>query len=86
MKRQVLSLAALIVLAGACKEEKVQTTVQTAPVDRRDIIVDAEATGVVEPINVIEVKSKASGLITQMPVETGRTYGVDFRRRRSTYR
>lgn len=71
MKRQALSLAALVVLAGACKEEVVQQTVQTAPVERRDIVVDAEATGVVEPINVIEVKSKASGLITQMPVETG---------------
>jgi HlyD family secretion protein len=41
------------------------------PVERRDIIVDAEATGVVEPINVIEVKSKASGQIERMPVETG---------------
>jgi HlyD family secretion protein len=71
VKRQALSLAVLALLAGGCKEEAVQQTVQTAPVERRDIVVDAEATGVVEPINVIEVKSKASGLITQMPVETG---------------
>jgi HlyD family secretion protein len=40
-------------------------------VDRRTIVVDAQATGAVEPINVIEVKSKASGQITRMPVETG---------------
>ena len=71
MNRKVLSLAALVVLAGACKEEQVRQTVETSPVERRDIVVDAEATGVVEPINVIEVKSKASGLITAMPVETG---------------
>ena len=71
MKRQVLSFAALVLFAGACKEEQVQQSVDTAPVERRDIVVDAEATGVVEPINVIEVKSKASGLITAMPVETG---------------
>ena len=45
--------------------------VQTALVTRRTIVIDAEATGSVEPINVVEVKSKASGLITKMPVETG---------------
>src|SRR5690348_6303590 len=45
--------------------------VQTALVTRRTIVIDAEATGAVEPINVVEVKSKASGLITKMPVETG---------------
>ena len=71
MNRQVLALAALVMFAGACKEEVVSTPIDTAPAERRDIIVDAEATGVVEPINVIEVKSKASGLITEMPVETG---------------
>jgi HlyD family secretion protein len=71
VNRQVLSLAALVVLAGACKEEQVQQSIQPASVERRDIVVDAEATGGVEPINVIEVKSKASGLITAMPVETG---------------
>jgi HlyD family secretion protein len=71
VNRQVLALAALVLFAGACKEEVVNTPVDTAPAERRDIIVDAEATGVVEPINVIEVKSKASGLITKMSVETG---------------
>jgi HlyD family secretion protein len=34
-------------------------------------VVDAQATGVVEPINVIEVKAKSSGQIVAMPVETG---------------
>jgi HlyD family secretion protein len=59
-------------MAGACRStEDPAVQIQTAPAERRDIIVDAEATGVVEPINVIEVKSKASGLITQMSVETG---------------
>ena len=45
--------------------------VSTEVVGRRTIVVDAQATGTVEPINVIEVKSKASGQITRMPVETG---------------
>jgi HlyD family secretion protein len=43
----------------------------TDVVARRTLVVDAQATGVVEPINVIEVKSKASGMIVRMPVETG---------------
>jgi HlyD family secretion protein len=38
---------------------------------RRTIAVTIEATGTVEPINLVEIKSKASGLIVQMPVEVG---------------
>ena len=68
-----LSLAVLIMAAApACNRNKpATTTVQTATVTRRDIVIDAQANGVVEPINVVEVKSKASGLITRMNVETG---------------
>jgi HlyD family secretion protein len=64
-------LMAVITLASCKKEGDRAASIQTVPVERRDIIVDAEATGVVEPINVIEVKSKASGQIERMPVETG---------------
>jgi HlyD family secretion protein len=65
---------ALLVVAGtsACKgNQNKGFSVQTAVVTRRSIIIDAEATGAVEPISVVEVKSKASGMITKMPVETG---------------
>jgi HlyD family secretion protein len=62
----------LLVTAAACNAGKSKApTVQTAAVQRRDIIIDAQATGVVEPINVVEVKSKAGGAILKMPVETG---------------
>jgi HlyD family secretion protein len=40
-------------------------------VELRDIVVTIEATGVVEPIDLVEVKSKASGQILRMPVEVG---------------
>jgi HlyD family secretion protein len=40
-------------------------------VERRSIAVTIEATGVVEPIDLVEVKSKASGQILRMPVEVG---------------
>ena len=63
--------AALLVAGAACARKQQAPSVQTALVTRRDIIVDAQANGTIEPIAVIEVKSKASGVITQMPVETG---------------
>lgn len=73
MKRIALPFLLLATaLAPACGRKAATTaSIQTAPVMRRDIIVDAQANGVVEPINVVEVKSKAGGLITRMNVETG---------------
>ncbi len=64
-----LMVSGLLVGCGAKKEAAM--VIGTVAVDRRTIVVDAQATGAVEPINVIEVKSKASGQITRMPVETG---------------
>jgi HlyD family secretion protein len=64
--------AVAVAVLGACSKPKEATPmIGTAVVDRRTIVVDAQATGAVEPINVIEVKSKASGQIVKMPVETG---------------
>ncbi len=65
-------LVGLAIALAACKEDKAPPTViQTEPVARRTIVVAAEATGTVEPVNIVEVKSKASGQITRMTVETG---------------
>jgi HlyD family secretion protein len=74
MKRFVPLLLglAVVALAPACSRNKAATTtIQTSTVQRRDIVIDAQANGVVEPINVVEVKSKAGGQITRMNVETG---------------
>ena len=72
MKRTFALALAVGIAAAACGGSKDKAPfVQTAVVTRRTIVIDAEATGAVEPINVVEVKSKASGLITKMPVETG---------------
>ncbi|HEY5546089.1 MAG TPA: efflux RND transporter periplasmic adaptor subunit [Gemmatimonadaceae bacterium] len=63
---------ALLLASVACRREKEQTIpVETAAVARRTIVSEATASGLVEPINVIEVKSKSSGQITEMTVETG---------------
>ncbi|HEX7121135.1 MAG TPA: efflux RND transporter periplasmic adaptor subunit [Gemmatimonadaceae bacterium] len=75
--RRVLHRAPLAVLlvgvvAGGCNRRSQQAVpIETANVVRRTIIAEATASGQVEPINVIEVKSKSSGQIIEMPVETG---------------
>jgi HlyD family secretion protein len=63
--------AALLVAAAACAKKQTAPTVQTANVTSRDIIIEAQGNGVLEPIVIVDVKSKAGGVITQMPVETG---------------
>ena len=63
--------AALLAVAAACARKSQAPTVQTAVATRRDIIVDAQANGTMEPIAIVDVKSKASGVIDKMTVETG---------------
>ena len=63
---------AVVVTLGACKKSTDTTVViETAPAERRSIVLSAQANGTVEPIDVIEVKSKASGTIIRMPVDVG---------------
>jgi HlyD family secretion protein len=57
---------------GACTKSTDPTVViETAPVERRSIVLSAQANGTVEPIDIVEVKSKASGTIIKMPVDVG---------------
>ena len=43
----------------------------TAAVERRDLEIRAEASGQIEPVRIVEVKSKVSGELMQLTVETG---------------
>jgi multidrug efflux pump subunit AcrA (membrane-fusion protein) len=70
VKRSSTLLLAFALLACA-KEEQKTLTIQTVPVTRQTIVLDATASGAIEPINIVEVKSKSSGQIVRMPVETG---------------
>lgn len=66
--------AAGLILTGAagCAKKQVETVpYQQVPVERRDIVVSARAAGTIQPDTVVEVKSKASGEILDMRVETG---------------
>jgi HlyD family secretion protein len=65
------ALFALLAFSAACKKKEEPIVINTAPVERRDITVSAQANGTVEPINIVEVKSKASGQIVRMPVDVG---------------
>ena len=62
---------AIAATAWACGEEIPPPVYQAVPVTTRDIVVSASAAGAIEPITTVEVKSKASGEITEVLVETG---------------
>jgi HlyD family secretion protein len=67
----VAALAAALLASGCGRKTSVLKEIPTETVQRQDVVVTVEATGTVEPINVVEVKSKASGQIIRMPVEIG---------------
>jgi HlyD family secretion protein len=60
----------LVLLAG-CKDEPSPVPYQAIAVEKRDIVVSARASGTIQPDTVVEVKSKASGEILELRVETG---------------
>ena len=59
-------------LAKATKDEASSVPeIKTATVERGDIEVTIDATGTIEPLNIVEVSSKASGKILELIVEEG---------------
>lgn len=68
MKRLIVpALAAAL----ACSKPAPAPVYQAIPVSRRDIVVSASAAGAVEPVTTVDVKSKASGEIIAVYVDTG---------------
>jgi HlyD family secretion protein len=65
-----MTIAVIALLAG-CKKATAPVSYQAVPVERRDIVVSAQASGTVQPDTTVEVKSKASGEILQLSAETG---------------
>jgi len=66
-----LAPAGLLLAAVGCKKKVEQVVYEAVPVERRDIVVSARATGTIQPDTTVEVKSKASGEILAMKAETG---------------
>ena len=70
MKRLILGV--VIVFAAACAEDVSEAPLyDTATAERGTIEVTVSSAGVVEPLAIIEVKSKASGEILDLHVEIG---------------
>jgi len=65
----MLMLSALAL--AACKDAAPAPVYQAVAVEPRNIVVSAQAAGVIQPDTTVEVKSKASGEILDMLVETG---------------
>ena len=69
-----LGLATTVALAacsGTAADETETPEAEVASVGRASLNITAEASGQVEPVRVVEVKSKASGEILRLHVETG---------------
>jgi HlyD family secretion protein len=66
-----MTLLIAVLLASACKKQAPQIVYQAIPVQRRDIIVNAQAAGAIQADTTVEVKSKASGEVLKLNAETG---------------
>lgn len=68
-----LLLAGLLVWLATNRSDAKQTSVPFSPqvekVVRGDLRVEVSTTGIIEPINKVEIKSKASGLIEELRIE-----------------
>jgi HlyD family secretion protein len=62
---------ALLLGLAACQKARPAPLYEKVAVQRRDIVVTAAASGAIQPILTLSVKSKASGEIIEMPVQTG---------------
>ena len=72
MNRTGILIAALLVGSAACFGPDVTITpIQTEAVRARDLNITADATGVIEPVEIVDIKSKASGQVTEVAVESG---------------
>ena len=70
MSRHTYLLAAAALAAG-CAKPAPAPVYQALTVEKRDIIVSALASGSVKPDTLIEVRSQASGEVTDIKVQTG---------------
>ena len=70
MAAGVVAIAA-VSTAEACHRQSTAFFIDTATVARQSLTVTVSGTGTVEPAEVVQVKSKASGQIVKMPVQMG---------------
>jgi HlyD family secretion protein len=69
-----LGLAVTSAIASACGQSKADEPsmgLESVTAERREITSSVAATGTIEPITIIDVKSQASGEVLEVPVELG---------------
>ena len=69
--KKIRMLIPMILVAACAEEETTSPTYSTAAVERASISVSVGSSGAVEPLATVEVKSKASGEVLELLVETG---------------
>jgi HlyD family secretion protein len=69
--RPVLSIVCLAIIAACHRAPAKPAALPNAIAARRDIVVRVQATGTLEPIDLVAIRSKASGLVRKMPVDIG---------------
>jgi HlyD family secretion protein len=62
-----------LILSAACTKPPETVVYQAVPVEQRDIVVSAQASGAIQPDTTVQVKSKASGEILKILAETGQS-------------
>jgi HlyD family secretion protein len=70
MAAGVVALAA-VTTTQACHRQSTNFFIDTATVSRQSLTVTVSGTGTIQPAEVVQVKSKASGQIMKMPVQMG---------------
>ncbi len=71
MKTSLLAMLLPVIAGCGIGEAGEAVSVQSASVERGDLIVTADATGILEPVRTVEVTSKASGEILRLYVDVG---------------
>lgn len=74
MKRRLLAAALSLLVLGACGPGggvPPASEYETAQAERRSLVLTVEASGVIEPVRTVEIKSKASGEILELGADTG---------------
>lgn len=69
--RKVVIWPMFVLLAGCAEEPEAESFYDTSGIERRTIEVAVSSAGIVEPLATVEVKSKASGEVLDVFVETG---------------
>ncbi len=68
-------LGTVAMVAAGCggpgETQEMRKTTDRAPVERRDLEIRAESSGQIEPLRVVEVKSRVAGELKRITVETG---------------